>query len=55
MELDPEIAYTGSVRPGDAERWSVDTSALAALGYEPGTSLVEGLRATWDWYRAERG
>ena len=35
----PEIAYTGRVRPGDAERWSVDTSALAALGYEPGMSL----------------
>jgi UDP-glucose 4-epimerase len=55
MELDPEITYTGKVRPGDAERWSVDTTALAALDYEPGTSLVEGLRATWDWYRAERG
>ncbi len=55
MELDPEIAYTGRVRPGDAERWSVDTSALAALGYEPGMSLIDGLRATWDWYRAERG
>ena len=45
MELDPEIAYTGRVRPGDAERWSVDTSALAGLGYEPGMSLLEGLRA----------
>jgi UDP-glucose 4-epimerase len=55
MELDPKIAYTGRVRPGDAERWSVDTSALGALGYEPSMSLVEGLRATWDWYRAERG
>ncbi len=26
-----------------------------ALGFTAGTSLVEGLRATWDWYRAERG
>ena len=53
MELQPEITYTGSVRPGDAERWAVDTSALRALGYEPGTSLGQGVRATWDWYRAE--
>jgi UDP-glucose 4-epimerase len=55
MELRPEIAYTGQVRPGDAERWSVDTSALRMLGYEARTSLVKGLRATWDWYRAGRG
>src|SRR5207249_8477214 len=52
MELRPEIAFTGQVRPGDAERWSVDTSALRTLGYEPRTPLVKGLRATWDWYRA---
>jgi UDP-glucose 4-epimerase len=55
MELRPEISYTGQVRPGDAERWSVDTSVLRMLGYEARTSLVQGLRATWDWYRAERG
>jgi UDP-glucose 4-epimerase len=54
MELDPEIAYTGALRPGDAERWSVDTTALGELGHQPGTSLVEGLRATWDWYRDDR-
>jgi UDP-glucose 4-epimerase len=53
MEVDPQIAYTGKVRPGDAERWSVDTTALGELGYEPGTSLFDGLRATWDWYRAD--
>jgi UDP-glucose 4-epimerase len=55
MEVQPEISYTGKVRPGDAERWSVDTSALRMLGYEARTSLAQGLRATWDWYRAERG
>jgi len=55
MELTPEIAYTGSVRPGDAERWSVDTSALAGAGCTLGTSLEDGVRRTWDWYRAARG
>jgi UDP-glucose 4-epimerase len=54
MELRPEISYTGKVRPGDADFWSVDSSALRSLGYEARTSLVQGLRSTWDWYRAER-
>jgi UDP-glucose 4-epimerase len=54
LELRPEVDYTGTVRPGDADRWSVDTSALRALGYEPSTTLVQGLRMTRDWYRAER-
>ena len=35
MELDPEIAYTGSVRPGDAERWSVDTARCARSATSP--------------------
>jgi UDP-glucose 4-epimerase len=54
MELQPEIEYTGSVRPGDAQRWTVDTSALRALGHRPATSLRDGVQATWDWYRGER-
>lgn len=54
MGLDPELVYTGSVRPGDAQRWSVDTTALRDLGYRPCMSLRDGVAATWDWYRAER-
>ncbi len=54
LELDPVIEYTGKVRPGDADRWSVDTSALRSLGYEARTTLVQGLRSTRDWYCAER-
>jgi UDP-glucose 4-epimerase len=53
MELNPELVYTGTVRPGDAQRWSVDTAALFSLGYRPGMSLRDGVAATWDWYRAE--
>jgi len=52
---DPEIVYSGSVRPGDAERWSVDLARLRALGFEAQTSLATGLERTRDWYRAERG
>jgi UDP-glucose 4-epimerase len=54
LEVRPEVDYTGEVRPGDADRWSVDTSALRALGYEARTTLTQGLRATRDWYRVER-
>lgn len=55
LDVQPEISYTGNVRPGDANRWSVDMSALEALGYEARTTLASGLLATRDWYRAERG
>jgi UDP-glucose 4-epimerase len=54
LELHPDVEYTGQVRPGDADRWSVDTAALRALGYEPRTPLEQGLRATRDWYRGEQ-
>jgi nucleoside-diphosphate-sugar epimerase len=30
-------------------------AARERLGYEPATSLVDGLRATWAWYLAHRG
>jgi UDP-glucose 4-epimerase len=54
LELAPTVEYTGKVRPGDADRWSVDISALRALGYEARTPLAQGLRATRDWHRVER-
>lgn len=54
LGADPEITYSGSVRPGDAERWAVDISALRALGFEARTSLQSGIEQIRDWYRAER-
>jgi UDP-glucose 4-epimerase len=47
----PEIAYTGNVRPGDAERWDVDMTRLRALGFAPQVSLAAGLRAIQAWDR----
>jgi UDP-glucose 4-epimerase len=47
----PTVRYTGRTRPGDAERWRVDVSALAALGHSPRVRLDEGLRAVRDWMR----
>lgn len=51
----PQIEYSGAIRPGDAERWTVDISRLRALGYEPKISLHEGLRVTYAWYQTQRG
>lgn len=49
----PKFVYSGSVRPGDPERWSVDIKRLAALGYKPQVSLEEGLRRTVKWFTKE--
>lgn len=49
----PKIVYTGKVRPGDAEKWEVDINNLTSLGYKAQTSLAEGLKSVWDWYRQE--
>ncbi|WP_456442495.1 dTDP-glucose 4,6-dehydratase [Caldithrix abyssi] len=37
-------------RPGHDRRYSVDTSKIRALGWEPKWSLEEGLKHTIDWY-----
>lgn len=50
--LAPEVAYTGQVRPGDAEKWVVDITRLKQLGFEPQTSLETGLTAIRGWYDA---
>lgn len=44
--LRPEIVYTGQIRPGDAERWTVDISLLRQLGFDPRTDLDTALSET---------
>jgi dTDP-glucose 4,6-dehydratase len=41
-------------RPGHDRRYSLDTSKLRALGWEPQVPFDEGLRATVEWYRDNR-
>jgi dTDP-glucose 4,6-dehydratase len=41
-------------RRGHDRRYSLDDSALRALGYAPRTPFPEGLRATVQWYRENR-
>jgi len=55
MRLAPEIAFTGSVRPGDSERMVADIARLRALGYEPRVGLAEGIRRTVAWVTGYEG
>jgi dTDP-glucose 4,6-dehydratase len=41
-------------RPGHDRRYSLDTSKLRALGWEPRRTLAEGLPETVSWYRENR-
>ena len=50
--ITPEVAYSGQVRPGDAQQWVVDLTRLKRLGFDPQTTLRQGLAAIRDWYHA---
>ena len=39
-------------RPGHDRRYSLDTTKLRALGWEPQIAFADGLRETVQWYRA---
>jgi dTDP-glucose 4,6-dehydratase len=41
-------------RPGHDRRYSLDTSKLRALGWEPRVPFDDGLRETVEWYRDNR-
>lgn len=46
------VAFTGSTRPGDPERWLGDSARLRALGWAPAFDMRAGLRATAEWFNA---
>ena len=49
LNVCPKYLYSGNVRPGDPEKWSVDITKLKNLGYQPFVSLEEGLKKTVQW------
>lgn len=50
-----KLEYTGSVRPGDAEKWRVDISRLKAIGFKPSVSLEDGMRRVAEWFDTTHG
>jgi len=53
LDLRPRFVYSGAVRPGDPEKWSVNIGRLAGLGYRPQISLEEGLKRTIKWFQVD--
>jgi UDP-glucose 4-epimerase len=52
LHASPKRIYSGSVRPGDPEKWTVDITRLMSLGYQPQVSLEDGINRTVEWYRS---
>jgi UDP-glucuronate decarboxylase len=50
LEFDPEFR---AGRAGDPQRRRPDLRRARALGWQPATSLEEGLRITYDWFSKE--
>ena len=53
------VGFTGELRfdpgmPDGTPRKLVDSTRIRALGWRPRTSLEEGLRRTYEWYRTNR-
>ena len=51
--VNPEIAYEPA-REGDPQRRKPDLTLARGYGWEPVTSLEDGLRMTWQWFKEER-
>lgn len=49
LNVHPEFVYSGSVRPGDPEKWVASIARIERLGFAAQTSLEEGLRQTVQW------
>ncbi len=45
----PQVAWTGSVRPGDPNKWLASIDRLRSIGYQPATDLPDGIAATVAW------
>lgn len=51
VDYQGELVFDAS-KPDGTPRKLLDTSRLRTLGWAPSISLADGLRATYDWYRA---
>lgn len=49
----PQVRFTGQIRPGDADKWVVDTTRLKQLGFKANISLEAGIAAVKAWYETQ--
>ncbi len=52
--VSPSLVRYVTDRPGHDRRYSLDSSKLRSLGWEPTRDFEEGLADTVDWYRSNR-
>jgi dTDP-glucose 4,6-dehydratase len=54
LGLDPSLVRHVEDRAGHDRRYSLDTTKIRSLGWEPRRTWQDGIRATIDWYRENR-
>jgi len=54
LDADPGLVRHVEDRAGHDRRYSLDTTKLRSLGWEPRRAWEEGIRSTIDWYRDNR-
>jgi len=54
LEADPGLVRHVEDRAGHDRRYSLETTKLRSLGWEPRRAWEEGIRSTIDWYRDNR-
>ena len=54
LGVDPSLVRHVEDRAGHDRRYSLDTTKIRGLGWEPRREWAEGVRATIDWYRENR-
>jgi dTDP-glucose 4,6-dehydratase len=54
LDADPALVRHVEDRAGHDRRYSLDTTKLRSLGWEPRRTWNEGIRSTIDWYRDNR-
>ncbi len=54
LGVKPRYKFSGAVRPGEPEKWSVDVGRLTQLGFVPAYSLAQGIAETIAWIEANK-
>ena len=52
LEVHPKLNFSGSVRPGEPEKWTVDITRMKNLGFIASTDMQTGLITTIEWFNA---